>query len=132
GGGSGSLREGTNVPLARYSRDETAVVNGATGTCDSSFAPRAKIQPSGVLRVAGSAEGTCPSSGGDAAAAAGSASESATVGGAMVTDMTKQTARTATRRTTTAICLTRDTVYRVMFELRNWLLASPKLLRVRN
>ncbi len=50
----------------------------------------------------------------------------------MVTDMTKQTATTATRRTTTAIGLTRDTVYTLMFELRNWLLASLKLLRVRN
>ena len=42
------------------------MVNGATGTCISSLAPRARRQPSGVVTMAGSAEGTCASAGGAA------------------------------------------------------------------
>ena len=45
--------EPTNIPLVRYSRDAIAVVNGATGTCISSFAPSLRVQPSGVVRMTG-------------------------------------------------------------------------------
>jgi len=81
--------------------------------------------------MTGSAEGTRPSAGG-AAAAAGSASGSASTEGAVVTDMTRQNARTAARRTTTAIGLTGDTVRTVRFKLRNLLVDPPRLLCVRN
>ena len=107
-----------NVPLARYSRDETAVVNGDTGPCVSSLAPRVRIQPSGVLTVAGSPEGTRPSAGGTASEATGAGLGSAAVKGAVVNDMTRQTARTAARRTTTVIGITPDTVSTGRFELR--------------
>src|SRR6516164_144231 len=106
-GCSPPFSEPANVPLARYSRDETAVVNGGIGICASSFAPRLRVHPSGVSRVTGSAEGTCPSAGGAGAAPTGSASGSALFGGAVVNDMTRQTATTAARRTTTAIGVTR-------------------------
>jgi hypothetical protein len=46
--------------------------------------------------------------------------------------MTRQSATTAARQTTTAIGLTRDTVQTVRFELRNLLVDQPGLLRVRN
>ena len=50
----------------------------------------------------------------------------------MVTDMTKQNARIAARRTTTAIGVTGDTVRTVRFRSRNLPVDPPKLLRVRN
>jgi hypothetical protein len=50
----------------------------------------------------------------------------------MVTNMTKQRARNAARRTTTAMGLTGNTVRTVRFKLRNLLVDSPKLLWVRN
>lgn len=115
------------MPLATYSRDEIAVVNGATGTCISSLAPRANLQPSGVLTVAGSPEGIRPSDG-DSAAAAGLASGSAPDAGAKATDMRRQTARTAARRTTTAIGLTGDTVRIVGLRLRSLLVVPANLL----
>src|SRR5262245_47481847 len=89
------------VPLARYSRDEIAVVNGGTGSWLSSLAPRVSVQPSGVLIVAGTPDGTRPSVG-DVVSAAGAASGSAPAEGALVADMTMQTASTAARRSTTA------------------------------
>src|SRR5271169_5928369 len=55
-GCSGPRSEPTNIPLDRYSRDEIAVVNGATGTCVSSLAPSPRVQPSGVLRIEGGFE----------------------------------------------------------------------------
>jgi len=80
-----------------------------------------------VLTVTGSLEGTRPSAGG-AAAAAGLASGSAPDAGAKVTDMTRQTARIAARRATTAIGLTGDTVRTVGFELRSLLVVPANLL----
>jgi hypothetical protein len=52
-----------NVPLERYSREEATVVNDATGTWDSSFAPSVKVQSSGVVTMAGSPDATLPSAG---------------------------------------------------------------------
>jgi hypothetical protein len=46
----------------------------------------------------------------------------------MITDTTRQTARTAARRTTTTIGLTGDTVRTVGFELRSLLVAPANLL----
>lgn len=50
----------------------------------------------------------------------------------MVTDMTKQTATNAARRTTAAMGLTGDTVRTIRFKLRNLLVDSPKLWCFRN
>src|SRR6516225_7352702 len=108
-----------NVPLARYSRDETAVVNGGTGSSFSSLAPRFRIQPSGALTVAGTPESTRPSSGGAASAATGAMLGSAPVKGAVATDMAKQTVSTAARRTTRAIGVTPDTVNAHRSDLRH-------------
>src|ERR1044072_1238619 len=43
--------EPVNVAPTRYSRDDTAVVSGATGNCDSSAAVTVSAQPSGVLTI---------------------------------------------------------------------------------
>src|SRR5262249_9750199 len=86
-----------------------------------SLAPRPRVQPSGVVTVAGGFEGTRPSAGGAAAAPAGSASGSASDEGALATAVMRQTARTAARRTTMAIGLTGDTVRTVGMESRNLL-----------
>src|SRR4029077_3057177 len=99
-----------NVPLARYSREEVAVVNGGTGICISSLAPSIRVQPSGVLTVAGSTDGSRPAAGGAAPGGAGSESVSAPAEGAMVAEMTTQTAKTAARQSTAAIGITADTV----------------------
>src|SRR5882757_8997125 len=107
-GGSGPVSEATNIPLERYSRDDIAVVSGATGTCLSSFAPRARIQPSGVVTLDGVPGGTAPSAGGDAPGG-GSASGCAPAEGAII-DTTRDTARTAARRTTAEIGITAYTV----------------------
>jgi hypothetical protein len=104
------------VPLARYSRDEIAVVSGGTGICISSLAPSLRVQPSGVVTVAGSPDGTSPSTGSAASGGAGSESGSAPAEGAMVAEMTTQTATTAARRSTTAIGITADTVSTVGFK----------------
>src|SRR5882757_10790346 len=51
------------VPAIRYSRDEIAVVNGATGSCVSLAPVTSRCQPSGVSRAPGGADGTAPSGG---------------------------------------------------------------------
>src|ERR1700712_4398589 len=52
------------VPLTRYSRDEIAVVSGATGSWLSLDPDTVTVQPSGVTRTPGGADGTAPASGG--------------------------------------------------------------------
>src|SRR5690242_3343265 len=52
-----------NVPATRYSRDEIAVVNGATGSCVSLLPLTSRCQPSGVSSTPGGPEGTAPSGG---------------------------------------------------------------------
>src|ERR1700704_5879999 len=94
--GSGPVSEATNIPLERYSRDEIAVVSGATGTCLSSFAPSARVQPSGVFTLTGGPGGTAPSAGGDPPGG-GSASGCAPAEGAVI-DTTMAIATTAARR----------------------------------
>ena len=49
-----------NVPEIRYSRDEMAVVSGATGSWVSLEPTTLRCQPSGVSRIPGAAEGTAP------------------------------------------------------------------------
>ena len=87
-----------NVPLARYSRDEIAVVNGGTGMWLSSLAPRVRDQPSGVVIAAGTPGGTCPFVAGGAFDATGSAPAD----GAMDVAVTRETTITAAWRSTTA------------------------------
>jgi hypothetical protein len=82
--------------------------------------------------MTGSADGTCPSTGGAAAAPAGSASGSARVEGAVATNMSRHITTTAARRTTTVIGLTRDTLGAIRIESRNSLRNRPKSLCVRN
>src|SRR5690349_2593041 len=53
-----------NVPPARYSRDEVAVVRAGIGNCVSSLAASFNTQPSGVVTTDCSAEPTVPVSGG--------------------------------------------------------------------
>ena len=54
-----------NVPATRYSRDEIAVVSGATGSCVSFSPTTSRCQPSGVSRTPGGPDGTAPSGGAD-------------------------------------------------------------------
>jgi len=62
------------------------------------------------------------------AAASGSAPDE----GVLISDMTRQTATTAARHTTTTVRLTRDTVCSAGFGLQYWLVPRGELLRVRN
>src|SRR5690349_41220 len=62
-----------NVPPTRYSRDETAVVSGATGSWVSSLATTESTQPSGVVTTPGGADATTPVSGGGTTLTGGSA-----------------------------------------------------------
>src|ERR1700744_1898291 len=109
-GSSGPISEPTKIPLARYSRDEIAVVSGGTGTCVSSLAPNPIVQPSGVTNVAGGFDGRLDPAGGAPAGGAGAESGSAPDAGAPATDSTRQTPSTAVRRSTFAIGLMGDTV----------------------
>ena len=61
------------VAPTMYSREEAAVVSGATGSWLSSLAETVSFQPSGVVTTPGSAEATRPLSGGGPASTAGSA-----------------------------------------------------------
>lgn len=120
------------MPLDMYSRDEMAVVSGATGTCISSFAPNPRVQPSGVLRIAGGFEGTVAPAGGAASGGAGPNWGSEADEGAVITAVARQTAIATTRRTTTATGLTVETVSRVRFGARNLLASKPNSLFVRD
>ena len=51
------------VPATRYSRDEIAVVSGATGSWVSLLPTTSRCQPSGVSRTPGGPDGTPPSGG---------------------------------------------------------------------
>ena len=51
------------VPAIRYSREEIAVVNGATGSWVSLAPTTSRCQPSGVSRTPGGPDGTAPSGG---------------------------------------------------------------------
>src|SRR6201999_1272266 len=51
------------VPATRYSRDEIAVVSGATGSWVSLAPTTSRCQPSGVSRTPGGPDGTAPSGG---------------------------------------------------------------------
>ena len=61
-----------NVPPTRYSREETAVVSGATGSWVSLLATTVSVQPSGLVTTPGSADATTPLSGGGPTSPAGS------------------------------------------------------------
>src|SRR4029077_15559439 len=71
-----------NVPPTRYSREEVAVVSGATGSCVSLVAATVSTQPSGLVTMPGSAEATTPLSGGGPGSPAGSIGGSADAAGA--------------------------------------------------
>src|SRR3954451_7630240 len=62
-----------NVPATRYSRDEIAVVSGATGSCVSLLPATSTCQPSGVSRIPGGPDGTAPSGGSGLVALTGTA-----------------------------------------------------------
>src|SRR5919206_772899 len=61
------------VPAIRYSRDEIAVVSGATGSCVSLLPTTSRCQPSGVSSTPGGPEGTAPSGGSGLVALTGTA-----------------------------------------------------------
>ena len=112
-GGPGPASEAPNIPLDRYSRDDIAVVSAATGTCLSSLPPRARVQPSGVVSLAGVPGGKAPSAGATAPDA-GWASGSAPAEGTVV-DTTRHTVITAARRTTAEIGFTGYTLCTLRF-----------------
>src|SRR5882762_1376467 len=91
-----------NVPATRYSRDEIAVVNGATGSCVSLLPTTSRCQPSGVLRTPGGADGTAPSGGSGLVAFTGTAGSgaggSACARGAAPTGIAMQTVASMARR----------------------------------
>src|SRR5690606_34708560 len=67
-----------NVAATRYSRDDRAVVSGATATWYSSRAATVSSHPSGVRTVPAGPDGTAPAGGGTAPVGGGT---SATGGG---------------------------------------------------
>src|SRR4029450_6360537 len=84
------------VPATRYSRDEIAVVSGATGSCVSLLPTTSRCQPSGVSRTPGGADGTAPSGGSGLVAFTGTAGSgggggSACARGATATGIATQT-----------------------------------------
>src|SRR5882757_6002315 len=88
-----------NVPPTRYSRDETAVVSGATGNWVSSFATTVSVHPSGLVTMPGSADGTTPLSGGGPGSSAGSIGGSADARGEVAAKVrAMQAAATAAKR----------------------------------
>src|SRR5689334_10905132 len=52
-----------NVPAIRYSREDTAVVRGATGSWVSLLPTTSRCHPSGVSRIPAGPDGTSPSGG---------------------------------------------------------------------
>src|SRR4051812_26357011 len=94
------------VPAIRYSRDEIAVVNGATGNCVSLAPTTSRCQPSGVSSTPGAAEGTAPSGGSGlvastgttAGSGAGGGGGSATARGAVPTGIAMQTVANTAKR----------------------------------
>src|SRR3954469_24633068 len=70
-----------NVPAIRYSRDEIAVVSGATGSCVSLAPTTSRCQPSGVSSTPGGADGTAPSGGSGFVALTGTAGSAGGGGG---------------------------------------------------
>src|ERR1700712_4968844 len=60
-----------NVPPTRYSREDSAVVSGATGSSVSLVAATVSTHPSGVVTTPGSEEPTIPLSGGGPGSSAG-------------------------------------------------------------
>src|SRR3954469_22458624 len=89
------------VPATRYSREEMAVVSGATGSCVSLLPTTSRCQPSGVSRIPGGAEGTAPSGGSGlvtgTTAGSGGAGGSANARGAVPTGTSMQAASAAKR-----------------------------------
>src|SRR4029079_6673682 len=93
------------VPAIRYSRDEIAVVRGATGSWVSLAPPTSRCQPSGVSRIPGGPDGTAPSGGsgfvGFATGVAGSGAGGggcAAASGAGITGIAMQTAASMANR----------------------------------
>src|SRR4051795_3668193 len=91
------------VPATRYSRDEMAVVNGATGSCVSLLPTTSRCQPSGVSRTPGGADGTAPSGGSGLVALTGTAGSgggggSACPRGAAATGIATQTDASMAKR----------------------------------
>ncbi|BBZ30796.1 hypothetical protein MMAD_50910 [Mycolicibacterium madagascariense] len=71
-----------NVPPTRYSREDNAVVNGATGNSVSLVAATVNTHPSGVVTTPGGEDATTPSSGGGGpGSAAGTTAGSGSAGG---------------------------------------------------
>ncbi len=91
------------VPATRYSRDETAVVSGATGSWVSLLPTTSICQPSGVSRIPGGPEGTAPSGGSGlvtftgAAGSGGGGGGSANARGAVASGISMQAATAAKR-----------------------------------
>src|SRR4029078_1327637 len=91
------------VPATRYSRDEMAVVSGATGNCVSWLPTTSRCQPSGVSRTPGGADGTAPSGGSGLVALTGTAGSgggggSACASGATATGSATQTDASMAKR----------------------------------
>ncbi|SHV98166.1 Uncharacterised protein [Mycobacteroides abscessus subsp. abscessus] len=68
------------LPPTMYSRDDSAVVRGATGNRDSFFPATVTVQPSGVIKFPGSAEAIAPSGPGGTSLATGCAGAGAGAG----------------------------------------------------
>src|SRR3954447_22346334 len=91
------------VPATRYSRDEMAVVNGATGSCVSLLPTTERCQPSGVSSTPGGADGTAPSGGSGLVSPTGCTAGSggggsANARGAVPTGIAMQTAASMAKR----------------------------------
>src|SRR4029079_8148859 len=91
------------VPATRYSREEIAVVNGATGSWVSLAPTTSRCQPSGVSRTPGGPDGTPPSGGSGlvaftGTAGSGGAGGSACARGAAATGIATQTDASMAKR----------------------------------
>jgi hypothetical protein len=86
------------VPSTRYSREDSAVVNGATGSIDSLLPVTLSVQPSGVFKTPGGDDGIGPFGGSETGTGAGAGSGSAIASGAEPTGSKKQAAAKGAKR----------------------------------
>ena len=91
-----------NVPPTIQSRDDSAVVSGATGNWVSSFAATVNVRPSWVCAMPGTSDATTPVSGGGPGSAAGATGPgsggSAMASGAVPNGASMQTAAKVAKR----------------------------------
>src|ERR1700731_97117 len=113
------VTEPVNVPPTRYSREDSAVVSGGTGSWVSPFADTVNVQPSGLVTTPGSADATAPCAGGGpvltTGITGGSALGSAAASGDVSAEANKQMAARAVKRFNMCVGAFRSQIPQEMF-----------------